>query len=303
MHIALVTTSWPAAEFDPAGHFVRAHARALERQGHRVTVVAPAAGGAFGWPGAAARIRERPIRSLDAARWIARARRSVSRMQVDRVVAHWSVPCGWPIATASHAALDLVSHGADVRTLAALPGPLRRGIVRALADRAAAWDFASDALMRELLDALDPTTGARLERVARVRPPPIELPDVAEAIAARRGELAGVPTAVCVGRLVATKRVDRIIRRVAKEHLGTVLVVVGDGPERSRLEQLARACGVTARFVGAVDRREALTWIGAADLLFHASEAEGLSTVVREASALGTRVVRLTGSPPCEALP
>jgi teichuronic acid biosynthesis glycosyltransferase TuaC len=68
------------------------------------------------------------------------------------------------------------------------------------------------------------------------------------------------------------------------------LVVVGDGPERSRLEALARARGVDARFVGRVPRDEALAWIGAADVLIHASEAEGLSTVVREAEALGTPV-------------
>jgi glycosyltransferase involved in cell wall biosynthesis len=47
------------------------------------------------------------------------------------------------------------------------------------------------------------------------------------------------------------------------------------------------------RFVGAVPREEALAWIGAADALLFASRAEGLSTVVREAEALGIRVERL----------
>ncbi|HWL85328.1 MAG TPA: glycosyltransferase, partial [Polyangiaceae bacterium] len=69
------------------------------------------------------------------------------------------------------------------------------------------------------------------------------------------------------------------------------LVVVGDGPERERLEVLARERGADVRFVGRRPRRETLAWIAVADALVHASEAEGLSTVVREAETLGTRVI------------
>ena len=96
-----------------------------------------------------------------------------------------------------------------------------------------------------------------------------------------------------MGRLVPGKRVDRAVEYVASKRGLDALVVVGDGPERDRLERLARERGIDARFVGAVGRREALAWIGAADVLLHASEAEGLSTVIREAEALGTRVLRL----------
>ena len=123
--------------------------------------------------------------------------------------------------------------------------------------------------------------------------PPIELPDVRDAMQRLRRELGATRAAVSVGRLVASKRVDRAIEHVARTRGVDALVVVGDGPERARLERLARARGVDARFVGAVGRTAALAWIGAASVLLHASTAEGLSTVVREAEALGTRVVRL----------
>src|SRR5580698_9652010 len=103
MRIALVTTSWPADDGDPSGHFVQAEARALERQGHAIEVVAPAAGGAFGWPGVAARVRERPWLAFDAARWVLEARRRVTHLDVDRIVAHWTVPCAWPVAAGSRA--------------------------------------------------------------------------------------------------------------------------------------------------------------------------------------------------------
>jgi glycosyltransferase involved in cell wall biosynthesis len=293
MRIAIVTTSWPQSDDDPAGHFVRASARDLERGGHEMTIVAPHPGGAFGWPGAAARLRERPLRAIGAARWVRHARRRVTRLQADLVVAHWAVPCAWPIGSASHGSLEVVSHGGDVRLLAALPAGARSWVVRAIATRAVTWSFVSDALRRDLLRTLDATTRAQVERVARVAAPPLELPDVREEILRVRHALGPTRAAVSVGRLVASKRVDRAIEHVARMRHVDALVVVGDGPERAHLERLARARGVDARFVGAVGRTAALAWIGAAQELLHASTAEGLSTVVREAEALGTRVVLL----------
>ncbi len=273
---------------------MRAHARELERRGHEVQIVAPRPGGAFGWPGVAARIEERPARIVEAGRWVLAARARVARMAIDKVVAHWAIPAALPIAVAARAPLHVVSHGGDVRLLLALPAPVRRVLSRRLVARACEWSFVSPDLLAELLAALDPETRARLRRVANVRAPPLELPDVAAATAHLRRELAGRPVAVSVGRLVESKRVDRAIDYVARSMTPYVLVIVGDGPARRSLERHARARGVAARFVGNLERDRALVWIGAADVLLHASDAEGLSTVVREAEALGTKVVRLS---------
>jgi glycosyltransferase involved in cell wall biosynthesis len=293
MRVAMLTTSWPTGEQDPAGHFVRTHARELERGGDTVTVVAPETGGSFGWPGAAARIRERPVRALEAARWVLKARKRVQGLVVDRIVAHWAVPCAWPIATGTHLPIDVISHGGDVRLLIRLPGPLRRALVSFLSARVDAWCFVSASLLEDLLASLDSQTRTRLQRVARVEALAIEMPDVTSAIAALRRELGAQRVAVSVGRLVASKRVDRGLEYVSRSKDIERLVVIGDGPERGRLERLARRLGVDASFTGALGRPRALAWIGAADLLIVASEAEGLSTVIREADALGTRVVRI----------
>ncbi len=298
MRIALVTTSWPATDRDPTGHFVRASARALERLGHDVAVISPRAGGAFGWPGVVARLRERPLRAFGAAVWVVRARAELAHLEAQRVIAHWAVPCAWPIATGSQAPLEVVSHGGDVRLLVAMPFVARGTIVRAIASRASSWSFASDELMHALLRSLDRTHRSEVERIATVRAPALEIPDVREAIGRLRAELGARRVAVSVGRLVASKRVERAIEHVGRTHDVDTLVVVGDGPERSKLERLARALGVDARFIGAVERDEALAWIGAADALIQASAAEGLSSVVREAEALGTPVVLLTGRAP-----
>jgi glycosyltransferase involved in cell wall biosynthesis len=297
MRIALVTTSWPAYEGDPSGHFVQAEARELERQGHAVTVVRPEPGGAFGWPGVAARVRERPWRVLDAMRWVAGARREVAGQGAGRVVAHWAVPCAWPVAVASPGAeLEIVSHGGDVRLLGALPAPVRERVVTGLARRAQAWRFVSDRLVESLLATLGAGARGRVEAIAQVRAASLEELDVRAAVERRRQELGATRVAVSVGRLVPGKRVDRAIEHVARGDSGQrvdALVVVGDGPERQRLERLAERRGVTARFVGTVPRREALTWIGAAEFVIHASRSEGLSTVVREAEGLGVPVVAI----------
>jgi glycosyltransferase involved in cell wall biosynthesis len=297
LRVVVVTTSWPEAPGDPSGHFVAAEARALEQAGHDVVVVAPRPGGAFGWPGAAARIRERPWRALEACFWGVDARRRVARAGADRVIAHWAVPCAWPIAAGlGAAALDVVSHGGDVRLLLGLPPPMRQAVVSQVASRARSWRFVSAGLRDDLVRGLGARTRGLVERIAVIEAAALEMPDVHDAVARRRGELAGARVAVSVGRLVASKRVDRAIAHVAATGCADALVVVGDGPERARLEALARTLGVEARFVGRVPREDALAWIGAADVVLHASEAEGLSTVLREAAALGTRVVRVDGA-------
>jgi len=297
MRIAVVTTSYPAFEGDPSGHFVQAEVRELERAGHAVNVVRPEPGGAFGWPGVAARVRERPWRAVDAMRWMARARSEVAGLPVARVVAHWAVPCAWPIgAAAVGAELEIVSHGGDVRLLRGLPAPARLGVASRLARRASAWRFVSERLAESLLASLDAPTRDRVERIAEVRAASLEELDVRAAVARRREELGSTRVAVSVGRLVPGKRVHRVIEHVARGASGMgvdELVVVGDGPERERLEKLARRRGVATRFVGTVPREDALAWIGAAELVIHASRSEGLSTVVREAEGLGVRVVSL----------
>jgi glycosyltransferase involved in cell wall biosynthesis len=315
MRVAIVTTSYPAFPGDPSGHFVETEARLLSKDGEVVIVtpgapgpgaVAPRlqpgevtvwrvpAGDAFGWPGAEARVRQRPSRMLSIALWTKRARAALRRVgRLDRVIAHWVVPSAFPVSvglTRAHGPrLELVSHGADVRALARLPGPCRHAVVAAMLAEASEWRFASRSLEEELLATLRPEDAAAVARVASVRAPPIDLPDVRWRSEALRRARGSGPLLVCVGRLVTTKRFDRALDRAATWS-GARVVVVGDGPERERLEAHARMRRVDARFVGMTRREEALAWIGAADALLHASSAEGLSTVVREAEALGVHV-------------
>jgi teichuronic acid biosynthesis glycosyltransferase TuaC len=256
-----------------------------------LTVVRLAGGGAFGWPGVLSRVRSRPYRVLGAATWAVLARQTLASLApFDRIVAHWAFPCGWPIAHDLGVPLELVSHGQDIRSLVQLPSPARHHVVRALFPRAEVWTFVSSSLHAALARTLEPEDRKRLDTIARIEPCSIEIPDVTDAIRARRASRSDARLFVCVARLVPSKRVDRVVDHVARECASrgrARLVVVGDGPLRARLERQARSAGLDAIFVGRTLREVALAWIGSADAVLHASEAEGLSTVEREARALG----------------
>lgn len=292
-----MTTSYPAHDGDPAGHFVKAEVVELEAAGHRVTVVTPHAGGAFGWPGAAFRLREKPWRAFESAAWMVRATKQVRESGAERIIAHWSVPSAFPVVTSAaldDVPLEIVSHGGDIRLLAASPRAFRHNVVRRLLRRATTWRFVSAPLLDRLASALDASEAKALRAISTIAPSPLAMIDVKDDVRARRHAIGERPLFVCAGRLVRSKRVDRVIDYVAGKRGGQpILVVIGDGPERARLEKLAREWQIDVRFLGNTPRREALAWIGAADEVVHASIAEGISTVVREAEHLGVKVTVL----------
>lgn len=299
-HTVVVTTSYPTHPGDPSGHFVAAEVRALRERGVRVTVLAPRVRGSarapaadvrwlpggdgFGWPGALERVRARPLRALGAVHFVLAARRELARLHdADRVIAHFVVPSAWPIARpAAHRRLEVVAHGSDVRLVERLPAALRHAIARALAGADVRC------VSSELAGRLERALGPAFEASIRVVPPALEIGPMRDRAACRRalGLDATARIAVVVGRLVAAKRVEVALRALSFVP-GLTPVVVGDGPERERLERAF----ADARFVGRVERSVALDYIAAADVLVSASRDEGAPSAIREARALGTRVV------------
>ncbi len=98
------------------------------------------------------------------------------------------------------------------------------------------------------------------------------------------------PVCLFVGRLVPGKRVDLLIEAWEVVNGGSerrhTLVVVGDGPERKRLEQrAARSSPQHIRFAGSTDN--VLRYLHAADLFVLPSDGEGLPMALIEAMAVG----------------
>ncbi|MGC8480100.1 MAG: glycosyltransferase family 4 protein [Acidimicrobiales bacterium] len=105
-----------------------------------------------------------------------------------------------------------------------------------------------------------------------------------------------VPSIVCMGRLVQQKSVDLLIKAapILIEKLGDLRIdILGQGPERSKLERLAWSLGVASKvhfhgYVPSSYRDELLgrSWIAACPSAY-----EGWGLVCMEASAFGLPVV------------
>src|SRR6185437_11939689 len=87
----------------------------------------------------------------------------------------------------------------------------------------------------------------------------------------------------------------------------TDLLIVGEGPERTRLERIAVQEGVSARvrFLGRMEQKQLPALYNAVDALLLASSREGWANVLLEAMACGTPVVAsaVWGTPEVVAAP
>ncbi len=109
-----------------------------------------------------------------------------------------------------------------------------------------------------------------------------------------------------VGNLIELKG-HHLIIRMLKEFPEAQLVIVGSGPMREELEQLAASLGLAerVRFAGQQANESLKYWFSAADALILASSREGWANVLLEAMASGTPVVatRVNGTPEVVAAP
>lgn len=100
---------------------------------------------------------------------------------------------------------------------------------------------------------------------------------------------------IFVGRCVHQKGIDLLLHALADlSQLQWALSVVGEGPERSNLEALSQALGMSqrVRFWGAMDNIAALALMGACDLLVLPSRGkDGWGAVVNESLMQGVPVV------------
>ncbi|MBQ1027355.1 glycosyltransferase family 4 protein [Micromonospora sp. C95] len=102
--------------------------------------------------------------------------------------------------------------------------------------------------------------------------------------------------AILAARLHRAKRHDRAIRAALTS--GSVLIVVGDGPDRERLERLG-ASSADVHFTG--HRDDVPDLLAAADFyLYCGAETDGTPTCVLEAAASGLPIVAFRGDPGTE---
>lgn len=136
-------------------------------------------------------------------------------------------------------------------------------------------------------------------------------PDISgDAIRLRYGLEPG-PVIVCLSRLVARKGQDQLIRalpRIAAAFPAVKLLIVGDGPDRRRLQRLVRRERVADRvvFAGIVPADQVASCLAAGDVFavpcrsrFFGLENEALGAVFLQAAAVGRAAIagRSGGAP------
>ena len=317
IRVLVFTSLYPNAVMPRHGVFVEERLRHLVDSGRvSATVVAPVPWFPFGHPrfgtyAAFAKVPEREqrrgidilhprypvipkigmnIAPLLMYRWLLPVlRKQIDLENFDLIDAHYFYPDG-VVAARLGAALGrpvvITARGSDLNVIPRHPLPRRR--IKTTAACVDAVVTVSEALKRKA-EALGIESG----RISVLRNG-VDLerfqPLDRSAIRIRLG-LAG-PVWLAVGNLVELKGVHVTLGALAKVP-DAVLLVAGDGPEASRLRQLASETRVDARvrFLGNVPQAQLLEYYNAADVLMLASSREGMPNVVLESLACGTPVV------------
>jgi glycosyltransferase involved in cell wall biosynthesis len=162
-------------------------------------------------------------------------------------------------------------------------------------------------LLRDEIDhviAVSEATRARVVQRARIPPERtsvvpnfLGLPPSDAGRAPRRGPAAEIPfagdrfTIGFLGRLAREKRVDLLVEAFSRLSVPAGLLIGGEGPERRRLEKLARSLGLRdrIRFLGAVSDPRA--FFEACDVCAFPSAHESFCMSALEAQACGVPIV------------
>ena len=243
------------------------------------------------------RLREKPLRWLLVPGFLLGQLLAILRLQrkarFDLIHAHWIVPQGLVVAALKTLGLYrgpfiLSSHGGDLFSLLGrFFLPFKRWILK----RADRVNVVSEAMIAPAIEL-----GAPAERVV-VRSMGIDTVSrftCAQALDERKG-------IVFVGRLVEKKGVEVLLRAFAEigtRHPDQTLRIIGDGPLRAELEQLARDLGCTnICFIGAIPNQDVPAELNHASIAVVPSvvasdgDQEGLGLVAVEAMACGCAVV------------
>ena len=170
---------------------------------------------------------------------------------------------------------------------------LRGLLVRPVLTRLRAWDRAASARVDHFI-AISRHIADRIRRCYG-RDSTVIYPPVAVAPDANFGPRGD--HYVTVSQLVPYKRIDLIVQAFARlpEHR---LVIVGDGPERRRIEATATP---NVRFLGRLPERERDQWLATARAFIFAAE-EDFGIAPLEAQALGTPVIAYAGGASSETI-
>lgn len=308
MRIGVVTTSYPRFPGDPAGNFVAELSSWIAGRGHRVAVIAAgdtyiddawqnvpvervSAGAELFYDGGAPDALGARGGSLAALRFSAALSIAVGKRarNWDGIVAHWLAPCGVAAALAAPTLpLWAIAHGGDVHLLRKLRliRPASRVLGRARVS------FVSAALRESI--AGQGRAGRDLANRSSVAAMGIDLAHF-RALPKTR-EVNARPLLLFLGRLVAIKGVDLLLRALEGQAHAWDICIAGAGPSGAELRRQAERLGIEANWVGEVHggARDAL--LARANVVVipsrrYEGREEGMPRVALEALAAGAELV------------
>ena len=222
----------------------------------------------------------------------------------DRVVFGAAAPLGLlaPVLRAAGAEhLTAVTHGHEV-WWASVPGTRR--LLRRIGDTVDEVTYVSDYCRERIAPALSAEAADRMVRLSPTVDHDRFRPGRGGAEVRRRHAIEpGALVVVSVARLVRRKGQDTLLRiwpEVQERFPGTVLLIVGDGPQRRRLERMAarRSLEEVVRFTGSVPWEEVPAHLDAGDVFampcrdrLLGLEVEAFGIVFLEAAAAGLPIV------------
>jgi glycosyltransferase involved in cell wall biosynthesis len=163
-------------------------------------------------------------------------------------------------------------------------GPVRRAAIRLVTSRLRLWDFYSAARVDRWV-AISKTVAGRIRKFYHQEADVVIYPGADLSTAKPIDPKLKEDYFVTLAALTPYKRIDLAV--AACTRLNKRLIVMGDGPERARLEAMA---GPTIEFTGRVDdRRRGELVAAAAGLIFPNEEDFGIAPI--DAMASGTAVI------------
>ena len=121
--------------------------------------------------------------------------------------------------------------------------------------------------------------------------------------AAEAGRESGKPQILALARMMPQKRLDILLRAFARvARTDARLTILGDGPERAKLEALAQSLGIAARVTMPGFSDNVVAWLQRSDLFVLSSDYEGLPAAAVEALACNVPVVTTNCFPGAHAL-
>jgi glycosyltransferase involved in cell wall biosynthesis len=308
VHVLTLTPFYPSENDDAGGCFVSEPVGALAKMGVVNTVLAVqpfyrgrlrpnlnasaqwlrycSLPGGFGLPSAGAFLF---------ARILSRVRQLQRAGQVDLVHAHAALPCGHAamlLSTELHLPYVVSVHGLDAfstEQVRGRAGEWARRISLRVYQASRRVICISERVREQVLEGIGQTT--RTSVVYNGVDPEMFLPG---------SEPEGELRVLSVGNLITIKGHDVLIRAVAalsSEFNELTLHIIGDGPERQHLQQLAQKLQISqrVRFLGRRSRAEVAEAMRRCTVFALPSRYEGLGCVYLEAMSSGKPVVGCRG--------